>query len=311
MSSSFQVRKNEVCSLNNTPSPRSHNQQAGEGEGNRFGRVCGWQLGKQACRARSLQPCRGCAQAQLGDLQAGTSSAHRPTLHAAGLIGTSVFGPAADPASPRIITKPAAAPAAGAAPQPAAPAPSAFAWAGMSSSGAASSVEQPPAAAMQQPDAQHARSETVVVVGGGAAAAATGGGGGMRAPQQRGPSSDYLAALDSTATNPFETPSAGAWQREEAAPPPAQKAAQKQELLQQVGFELMAGLVGAGGGRATCQMMMHGVARMSGSDCLPTNAWRTLPFLCRRCKARSMGRRSWTRSGPHCWLTWTHACRWV
>lgn len=183
-----------------------------------------------------------------------------------------MFAPAADPASPRITRPdPSPAPASVGAP-PSGLAPSPFAWQSLDSGGG--SLAASLAAAQQQagagtaqhaqaqappgvPAMQHERSESVVVLGSSAA------GGSVFAPAagaRPGPSSDYLAALDSTATNPFEAPGAAAAQRaaaqREAAAAAAQQAAsaaaavqqgqqqgqqrdakvaQKQELLQQVG----------------------------------------------------------------------------
>ena len=180
----------------------------------------------------------------------------RPALPA-GLIGTSVHMPAADPASPR-ITKPQ--PAA----QPA-PAASPFNWPSLTGQQAAAASEQQQQAAQQaaQQAPAHIRSDTVVVVPADGAPVAA-----VPLPAapavQRGRSSDYLAALDSAATNPFETPALRQQQEEEgglagafggaagaagaaapstaaavggaAAPAAAAaaKAAEKQELLQQV-----------------------------------------------------------------------------
>ncbi|PSC68678.1 hypothetical protein C2E20_7735 [Micractinium conductrix] len=183
------------------------------------------------------------------------SSPDRP--QASGLIGTSVHMPAADPASPR-ITKPQ--PAA----QPA-PAASPFNWPSLTGQQAAAASEQQQQAAQQaaQQAPAHIRSDTVVVVPADGAPVAA-----VPLPAapavQRGRSSDYLAALDSAATNPFETPALRQQQEEEgglagafggaagaagaaapstaaavggaAAPAAAAaaKAAEKQELLQQV-----------------------------------------------------------------------------
>lgn len=58
----------------------------------------------------------------------------------------------------------------------------------------------------------------------------------MAAGQPAPSSVDYLAALDSAATNPFETPALRQQeQQREAAAAAAAKAAAKQELLRQVG----------------------------------------------------------------------------
>lgn len=118
----------------------------------------------------------------------------------AGLIGTSVYVPAADPSSPRIAQPTAAAEATGA---PAA-APSPFGWPAMSSGDATGM----PADAAQPLQPTHARSNTVVVrpapKGGKAAAAVPvpAQGAPAQAPvsppalSPAGRSSDYLAALD-------------------------------------------------------------------------------------------------------------------
>lgn len=121
-----------------------------------------------------------------------------PLAHPAGLIGTGVYVPAADPSSPRITQPAGTAPGAG----PPAPTASPFGLPG-APSGTATCA---PGVAQQPQQPTHARSDTVVVrpasKGGEAAAAAPVQAVPTQAPQYppgsppAGRSSDYLAALD-------------------------------------------------------------------------------------------------------------------
>ena len=163
----------------------------------------------------------------------------------AGLISTAVFAPATDPASPRITKTAEAEAAAAAAPTP-----------------AAAASQQASPSSWPAPAPQHTRSVTVVtpacVAPGPAAAAAP-----------RLPSSDYLAALDSAGTNPFDAPALRQQEEREhaAAVAAAQKAAQKQNLLQQVGWQAEAGGHGAGqrlpGGCLAAAWWLPGVHSLS------------------------------------------------
>ncbi|KAL4432213.1 hypothetical protein ABPG77_005975 [Micractinium sp. CCAP 211/92] len=223
---SFCVRTNDACSLNNTP----------------------------ASSINGLP------------LSARIGSPEGPRQ--AGLIGTGVYVPAADPSSPRITQPAGTEPGAG----PPALTPSPFGLTG-APSGTATGA---PGLSQQQRQPTHARSDTVVVrpasKGGEAAAAVPVQAVPTQAPQfppgspPAGRSSDYLAALDSTSTNPFETPALRRQREEEsgaaafavaatavptltqaavpggssggaaagASAAAAAKAAQKQELLQAV-----------------------------------------------------------------------------
>lgn len=129
-----------------------------------------------------------------------------------------MFTPADDPDSPR-ITKPAPGPPS------ASPPGDAFAWAGMAAQ---------PAVAAASEHVVESRIDSVVVKDAGAAgnvaAAGMGAAAGAAAAVHSG--SDYLAALHSTGTNPFETPALRQEQEQEGT---STKAAHKQELLQQVG----------------------------------------------------------------------------
>lgn len=179
----------------------------------------------------------------------------------AGLIGTTVYGgPASDPASPRIVKQASGAAAAAAA---AAAAPHAasnpnstnapFAWPAMDAS-TAGTAAAPAALSVQAP--QHSRSATVVAAGerpsGGGAAAPP------AAERRAAPTSgDYLAALDSAATNPFETPALRQQEQQQEQAVAAAKAAAKQELLRQVRLRhvhvLLRWQVGVGpGNRPVC-----------------------------------------------------------
>lgn len=262
-------------------------------------------------------------RASPGDITPRSKPSHAPALPP-GLIGTTVYGgPASDPASPRIVkqasgTAAAAAVAAATAPQAASNPNSTnapFAWPAMDASTAGTACV-PAAPGAQAP--QHSRSATVVAArgrpGGAAPAPAAAG---RPAPT----SSDYLAALDSAATNPFETP-ALRQQEQQQDQVAAAKAAAKQELLRQVrrqGDLLLCLQVGVGLNidhvPHICCMLQQGSAALPACllplmPCPPPSSAPPLQ-LTNRCRARSTARRSWTRSGVPCWLSWTRACRWV
>ncbi len=240
--SSFNVVKNEVCSLNN--SMEATPARAG-GAGARCAPVLPytWASSSRALACgRQLLALSGVTYAHVCNAPALLTlpSCHALLLLCAGLIGTAVYGgPASDPASPRIVKQASGAAAAAAA----APAPVAasnptstnapFAWPAMdaSTAGTARAAGAAPAAPTQAP--QHTRSATVVGPGAGSSGAAAAGGAAAGRPAPS--SGDYLAALDSAATNPFETPALWQQEQQHEAAAAAAKAAAKQELLQQVG----------------------------------------------------------------------------